>query len=113
MPMNKKPCVVAGLMATLGLGATLIVAPVTALADEAPNDEGRAVVQADEAAVESENGGALEGTSSADDGLGVVEGVADNLGSDAEADGQDGDFSFDGSQSDGGVTDSSVDQSDV
>ena len=34
MPMNKKPCVVAGLMATLGLGATLVATPVTALADE-------------------------------------------------------------------------------
>ena len=45
MPMNKKPCVVAGLMATLGLGATLVAVPVTALADEvasavpAPCDE--------------------------------------------------------------------------
>lgn len=38
MPMNKKPCVVAGLMATLGLGATLVAVPSVALADEvAPN----------------------------------------------------------------------------
>ena len=38
MPMNKKPCVVAGLMATLGLGATLVIVPSVALADEvAPN----------------------------------------------------------------------------
>ena len=38
MPMNRKPCVLAGLMATLGLGATLVVAPTVALAETAVAD---------------------------------------------------------------------------
>ena len=58
MPMNMKPCVVAGLMATLGLGATLVATPVTALADEvvstAPAAGNEAV--AEEAVIPGERG---------------------------------------------------------
>lgn len=34
MPMNKRPCIVAGLMTALGLGATLVFAPTAALAED-------------------------------------------------------------------------------
>ena len=83
MPMNRKPCVLAGLMATLGLGATLVAAPTVALAETAVADS------ATPQAISTEQGAGRDTPSAASDRLdgmpAVDEEVDDSLAPDVPA----------------------------
>ena len=77
MPMNRKPCVLAGLMATLGLGATLVAAPTVALAETAVADNATPQTISTEQGVERDTPSAA---SDRPDGMPVVdEGTDDGV----------------------------------